>query len=110
MRLLTAAILALPTVFNGLAMLVAGPVWYGSIPGVIGAVVGLIASVALLIWVPAPLLSLVVVAAAIMGAAYRRFAGLEPLPLPEAVLATDPAALVGEHDPARQTRAVIMNG
>jgi hypothetical protein len=77
---------------------------------VIGAAVGLIASIALLIWVPAPLLSLVVVAAAIMGAAYRRFAGLEPLPLPEAVLATDPAALVGEHDPARQTRAVIMNG
>jgi hypothetical protein len=76
----------------------------------IGAAVGVIASVALLIWVPTPLLSLVVVAAAIMGAAYRRFAGLEPLPLPEAVLATDPAALVGEHDPARQTRTVIMNG
>jgi len=26
------------------------------------------------------------------------------------VMATDPAALVGEHDPARRTRTVIMNG
>ena len=71
---------------------------------VIGAVVGMIASVALAMLVPTPLLALVVVAAAIMGAAYRRFAGLEPLPLPEA------ATLVGEHDPARRTRTVIMNG
>ena len=31
---------------------------------------------------------------AIMGALYRRFAGLEPVPLPEAVIATDPNALV----------------
>jgi hypothetical protein len=77
---------------------------------VIGAIVGIIASVALAMLVPTPLLALVVVAAAIMGAAYRRFAGLEPLPLPEAVMATDPATLVGEHDPARRTRAVIMNG
>lgn len=77
---------------------------------IIGAVVGVIASIALLVLFPTPLLALVVVAAAIMGAAYRRFAGLEPLPLPEAVLATDPAALVGEHDAARRTRAVIMNG
>jgi hypothetical protein len=77
---------------------------------VIGAIVGLVTSVALSMLAPAPLLALVVVAAALMGAANRRFAGLEPLPLPEVVLATDPAALVGEHDPARQTRAVIMNG
>jgi hypothetical protein len=77
---------------------------------VIGAIVGLITCVALATLAPTPLLALVVVAAAIMGAAYRRFAGLEPLPLPEAVLATDPATLVGEHDAARRTRAVIMNG
>ncbi|ANW01557.1 hypothetical protein [Bradyrhizobium icense] len=77
---------------------------------IIGAVVGVIACVALLMLFPTPLLALVVVAAAIMGAAYRRFAGIEPLALPEAVLATDPAALVGEHDAARRTRAVIMNG
>jgi hypothetical protein len=77
---------------------------------IFGAVVGVIASIALAMLVPTPLLALLVVAAAIMGAAYRRFAGLEPLSLPEAVLATDPATLVGEHDPARRTRAVIMNG
>lgn len=34
MRRLMAAILAIPTLFNGLAMLVAGPVWYRSVPGV----------------------------------------------------------------------------
>jgi hypothetical protein len=77
---------------------------------VIGAIVGLVTCVALSMLAPAPLLALVVVAAAIMGAAYRRFAGLEPLPLPEAVMATDPTTLVGEHDPARRTRTVIMNG
>jgi len=37
---------------------------------------------------------------AIMGALYRRFARLEPLPLPEAVIATDPNALVGADHPA----------
>ena len=29
-----AAILAVPTLLNGLAMLVAGPFWYGTVPGV----------------------------------------------------------------------------
>ena len=29
-----AAILAVPTILNGLAMLVAGPFWYGTVPGV----------------------------------------------------------------------------
>ena len=77
---------------------------------IIGALVGLIACVALSMLAPTPLLALVVVAATVMGSAYRHFAGLEPLSLPEAVLATDPAALVGEHDAARQTRAVVMNG
>jgi hypothetical protein len=34
MRRLLAAILAIPTLLNGLAMLTAGPVWYATIPGV----------------------------------------------------------------------------
>lgn len=34
MRRLLAAILAIPTLFNGLAMLFAGPLWYESVPGV----------------------------------------------------------------------------
>ena len=46
---------------------------------------------------------------AIMGALYRRFAGLEPLPLPEAVIADDPDALVGADHPARRRRGVILS-
>src|SRR4030095_2284266 len=34
MRRLIAAVLAIPTLFNGLAMLLAGPRWYESVPGV----------------------------------------------------------------------------
>jgi hypothetical protein len=34
MRRLIAAILAIPTLLNGLAMLVAGPHWYETVPGV----------------------------------------------------------------------------
>jgi peptidoglycan/LPS O-acetylase OafA/YrhL len=34
MRRSIAAILAIPTLINGLAMLVAGPFWYASVPGV----------------------------------------------------------------------------
>ena len=46
---------------------------------------------------------------AIMGALYRRFAGLEPVPLPEAVIADDPKALVGADHPARRQRSVIIS-
>lgn len=77
---------------------------------IIGAVVGAVAFAALLVFIPPHLIPVGIVAGAIMGAIYRRFAGLEPLALPEAVLATDRATLVGEHDPARRTRALIMNG
>jgi hypothetical protein len=77
---------------------------------IIGAAVGIVASMALLMFLPASLFPVGIATGAVMGAVYRRFAGLEPLALPEAVLATDRATLVGEHDPARQTRAVIFNG
>lgn len=46
---------------------------------------------------------------AIMGALYRRFAGLEPVPLPEAVIASDPAALVGADHPSRRQHGVILS-
>lgn len=82
----------------------------GSDYAIIGAIAGAVAFAALLIFIPAIFLPVGMVEGAIMGAIYRRFAGLEPLALPEAVLATDRATLVGEHDPARRTRAVIMNG
>jgi hypothetical protein len=77
---------------------------------VIGALVGALGAAALLVFFPPVLFPVAILAGALMGAIYRRFAGLEPLALPEAVLATDRATLVGEHDPARRTRAVIMNG
>lgn len=44
----------------------------------------------------------------IMGALYRRFAGLEPVPLPEAVIATDANALVGADHPARHQHRVYL--
>ena len=46
---------------------------------------------------------------AIMGALYRSFSGLEPVPLPEAIIATDPNALVGADDPARHQHKVILS-
>jgi len=56
-----------------------------------------------------PLMVAAVAYGAIMGALYRRFAGLEPVPLPEAVIATDPNALVGADDPARHQHRVILS-
>lgn len=47
---------------------------------------------------------------ALMMAVYRRFAGLEPRPLPEPVLATEIEALVPEDHPARRSHAVVLNG
>uniref|UniRef100_UPI001954EEF6 hypothetical protein n=1 Tax=Klebsiella aerogenes TaxID=548 RepID=UPI001954EEF6 len=57
-----------------------------------------------------PLLVAAPIAGALMGATYRKFAGIEPLPLPEAVLATDENTLVGADHPSRKGHAVIMNG
>jgi hypothetical protein len=54
------------------------------------------------------LLILAAACGAVMGALYRRFAGLEPAPLPEAVIATDPNALVGADHPARREHRVIL--
>ncbi|CCD92415.1 membrane hypothetical protein [Bradyrhizobium sp. ORS 375] len=45
----------------------------------------------------------------IMGALYRRFAGLEPVPLPEAVIASDVQALVAADHPSRQRHGVIIS-
>ena len=47
---------------------------------------------------------------AIMMAVYRRFAGMEPQPLPEPVIATDLEALVPEDHPSRRVHAVVLNG
>ena len=44
-----------------------------------------------------------------MGVLYRRFAGIEPVPLPEAVIAADPNALVGADHPSRRQHGVILS-
>ncbi len=46
---------------------------------------------------------------AIMGALYRRFAGIEPIPLPELVIATDAQALVGTDHPSRRQHGVLLS-
>jgi hypothetical protein len=77
----------------------------------IAAVLNCIPACMLLAMVGAALLfPLAAITGAVMGATYRRFAGIEPLPLPEDVLATDPRALVPEDHPSRRTHAVVMNG
>jgi hypothetical protein len=55
------------------------------------------------------LLAPAVVYGGIMGGLYRRFAGLEPVPLPEAVIATDETALVGADHPSRRQHSVIIS-
>ena len=54
------------------------------------------------------LLATAVVNGGIMGALYRRFAGIEPVPLPEVVIATDTQALVGADHPSRRQHGVIL--
>lgn len=77
----------------------------------IGAVVGLLGALVLLALTgTVPLLVAAPIAGALMGGTYRKFAGIEPLPLPEAVLATDENTLVGADHPSRKGHAVIMNG
>ena len=47
---------------------------------------------------------------AMLSAVYRRFAGLEPLALPEAVLVRDNESLVPHDHPARRVHVVLRNG
>lgn len=78
---------------------------------IIGAAVGCIIALLGTIYVSAIILfPAATITGALTGAVYRRFAGIEPLPLPEAVLATDPAHLVGKNHPARHRHIVITNG
>jgi hypothetical protein len=79
---------------------------YALIGSVIG---GIVAVLALAVVAAYALIPYAVLSGAIMGAVYRKFAGLEPLALPEVVLAANRSALVGENDPARRTRAVILD-
>ncbi|WP_431202948.1 hypothetical protein ACQ86E_29395 [Bradyrhizobium betae] len=77
----------------------------------IGGVAAFACTLLLVLVVPifAALLVPSAICGAIMGALYRRFAGLEPVPLPEAVIATDPNALVGADHPSRRQHGVILS-
>lgn len=76
----------------------------------IGAAVGLAASLAAMPVMSSPSFVLgIVFATAVASAVYRRFAGLEPRPLPEAVIAYDPTHLVPEDHPTRHGHAVIRS-
>jgi hypothetical protein len=78
---------------------------------VIGAIVSFGAALMMSSLLPSVMLMpAVILAGALMGAAYRRFAGLEPLSLPKAILATIPRHLAGKRHPARRSHAVIING
>jgi hypothetical protein len=79
---------------------------------VIGAIVSFGAALTMSSLLPTVMLMpAVILAGALMGAAYRRFAGLEPLSLPKAILATVPRHLAGKRHPARRSsHAVIING
>lgn len=80
---------------------------YGCIGAAVAASGALLISPFMSLWLTLPI---AITAGVLMGLIYRWFAGIEPLSLPEVVLATDSATLVGADDPSRRTRAVIMNG
>jgi hypothetical protein len=44
-----------------------------------------------------------------MCALYRRFAGLEPTPLPEPVVVSDVESLVPADDPSRRSHSILLN-
>ena len=76
------------------------------------AIGSLMAVICALLFAPLiPVLSVSVLAVcaaaygAIMGVLYRRFAGIEPVPLPEAVIAADPKTLVDADHPSRSSMA-----
>jgi hypothetical protein len=79
---------------------------------VIGALVSFGAALMMSSLLPTVMLmpAAVILAGALMGAAYRRFAGLEPRSLPKAMLATVPRHLAGKRHPARRSHAAIING
>jgi hypothetical protein len=54
------------------------------------------------------LYGLAIIYGAIMGGLYRRFAGLEPLPLPEAVIVVDANTLVPADHSSRQGHGVVF--
>jgi hypothetical protein len=82
---------------------------YAAMGGLMAAACAYLLSPMVPLLAGSPLTTAAATCGAIMGALYRSFAGLEPVPLPEAVIATDPNALVGADDPARRQHRVILS-
>jgi hypothetical protein len=82
---------------------------YAAVGGVMALICGILLSPLAPVAATSHLLLPAMICGAIMGALYRRFAGLEPLPLPEAVIASDPDALVGSDHPSRRQHSVILS-
>ena len=82
---------------------------YASIGGLMAVTCAYLLSPLMPLVSGSPLTIFAVACGAIMGALYRSFSGLEPMPLPEAVIAADPNALVGADDPARHQHRVILS-
>jgi len=77
----------------------------------IGAIVSFVAASMMYSYLPTVMLvPVVILAGALMGAAYRLLAGLEPLSRSRAVRAAVPRRQAREHRPARRNHAVIING
>ena len=80
----------------------------------IGSVVAVLCAVVIAPFMPVTsviyLMMPALVYGAIMGALYRRFAGIEPVPLPEAVFAVDESELIDADHPSRQQHNVIFTG
>jgi hypothetical protein len=78
---------------------------------VIGTLVSFVVALMMYSYLPATMqVPTVVLAGALMGAVYRRFAGLEPRSPLKAALAANPSRLAGKHHLARHSRTVILNG
>jgi hypothetical protein len=81
---------------------------YALIGGVAASLCGVLATSFVPLTSDAFLLSPAFIYGAIMGALYRRFAGLEPVPLPEPVIVTDVNTLVPADHSSRQGHGVVF--
>ncbi len=82
--------------------------WEYAVLGALVTVLCCIALARLSPLTPSVMLGLAVVCGATMGAIYRGLAGIEPVPLPEAVIVTDENALVPADHPSRQGHGVVF--
>jgi hypothetical protein len=82
---------------------------YAVLGGLMGSLCGIVIAPFMALSSPATFLLILAFGfGAIMGASYRRFAGLEPEPLPEPVIVTDVNTLVSADHSSRQGHGVVF--